>query len=57
MAETKQETFIVRLEPINEHISTKDLERKLRIMMAGCGIKTVSAQPVKAGEGDKISGG
>jgi len=45
----RQETFIVRLEPVNEFTTTDDLERKLRLMMAGCGIKTVSAEPVAEG--------
>ncbi|QDU50277.1 hypothetical protein [Gimesia panareensis] len=41
---SRDQTFLVNLEPINEHITTDDLLRKLRLVAGGCGIRINSAQ-------------
>lgn len=43
---SREQTFLVSLEPINEHITTDDLLRKLRLVAGGCGIRINSAQLV-----------
>ncbi|EDL58370.1 hypothetical protein [Gimesia maris] len=53
--------FLVTLEPINEHITTDDLLRKLQLVAGGCGIRINAAQlvspesPLGSGEQDSIS--
>lgn len=43
---SKQQEFRVVLEPVNDFTTTDDLERKLRLMCGGIGIKVVSAERV-----------
>tara|TARA_R110002111_G_scaffold262504_1_gene338979 strand:+ start:169533 stop:169766 length:234 start_codon:yes stop_codon:yes gene_type:complete len=55
---SRERIFLVTLEPINEHITTDDLLRKLQLVAGGCGIRVNSAQlvspapPVGSGEQD-----
>ena len=51
--ELKEKTFVVILEPVNEFITTDDLERKLRLMCGGCGIRIVSAEQLDESEHTK----
>ncbi|QDU50869.1 hypothetical protein [Gimesia panareensis] len=46
-----ERTFLVSLEPINEHITTDDLLRKLQLVAGGCGIRINSAQLVSREQG------
>ncbi|QDU14874.1 hypothetical protein CA11_26860 [Gimesia maris] len=43
---SRERIFLVSLEPINEHITTDDLLRKLQLVAGGCGIRINAAQLV-----------
>ncbi|QDT29385.1 hypothetical protein [Gimesia panareensis] len=40
----REKIFRISLEPVNEHITTDALLRKLRLMAAGCGLRVNSAE-------------
>lgn len=48
MTETKRETFIVTVEPVNDFITTEDLGRKLKLVCGGCGIKLHDLKKITA---------
>ncbi|HAW27491.1 MAG TPA: hypothetical protein DCY03_05130 [Planctomycetaceae bacterium] len=58
---SRERIFLVSLEPINEHITTDDLLRKLQLVAGGCGIRINAAQlvspesPLGSGEQDMLS--
>lgn len=43
---SSEKVFLVAIQPINEHITTDDLLRKLRLIAGGCGLRVNSAQLV-----------
>ncbi|WP_417383227.1 hypothetical protein [Gimesia sp.] len=45
---SRESLFLVSLEPINEHITTDDLLRKLQLVAGGCGIRINAAQLVSS---------
>ena len=52
----REQVFRVGLVPVNSHITTDGLLKKLRVVMAACGLKVTSAERIDDQDDEQSAG-